>query len=104
MHGIDIIPSNVVYLAARNHMDILRLLFENMSSSMADTSHRRATADALRVSAVKQSLEVVVFLLEKLIGASQNKRFTPRSCRHCSGGAGGHSKEVRVIDIFSRNL
>lgn len=66
-HGVDIESSSTVFLAAReNHMDMLRLLWDKSSGSMSDTSHQRAFADALRVSAKNQSLEIIRFILQKL--------------------------------------
>lgn len=47
-------------------MDMLRLLFDKSLGSMSDASHQRAIADALRVSAQNQSLEMIRFILQKL--------------------------------------
>ncbi|RYN22610.1 hypothetical protein AA0112_g9853 [Alternaria arborescens] len=65
-HGVDFESSKAVFLAAReNHLDMLRLLFEKVSGSLLDTTHRRAIADALRVSAKNQNLETVQFILQR---------------------------------------
>lgn len=66
-HGVDTESSSALFLATReNHMDMLCLLFDKSSGSMSDASHQRAIADALRVSAKNQSLEMVQFMLRKL--------------------------------------
>jgi ankyrin repeat protein len=66
-HGVNAEFSSAVFLAAReNHLDMLRLLFDKSSGSMSDASRQRAIADALRVSAKNQSLEIVKFVLQKL--------------------------------------
>jgi ankyrin repeat protein len=65
-HGVDFESSKAIFLAAKeNHMDMLRLLFEKISGSLLDTLHRRAIADALRVSAKNQNLEMVQFILQR---------------------------------------
>ncbi|CAN9240193.1 unnamed protein product [Alternaria sp. RS040] len=65
-HGVDLESSKAVFLAAReNHMDMVRLLFEKLSGSLLDTLHRQAIADALRVSAKNQNLEMVKFILQR---------------------------------------
>ncbi len=65
-HGVDFESSRAIFLAAReNHMDMLRLLFEKIPGSLLDTLHRRAIANALRVSAKNQNLEMVQFILQR---------------------------------------
>ncbi|OWY42169.1 uncharacterized protein AALT_g1922 [Alternaria alternata] len=65
-HDVDFGSSKAIFLAAReNHMDMFRLLFEKVSGSLLDTPHRRSIADALRVSAKNQNLELVQFILQR---------------------------------------
>lgn len=64
-HGVDVESSKAIFLAAReNHMDMLRLLFKKISGRLLDKLHRRAIADALRVSVKNQNLEMVQFILQ----------------------------------------
>lgn len=66
VHAVDIESSNAIHLAAReDHMDILHLLFDKISSN-SGVSHRQAVADALRESAKNHSLQMVRFMLQKL--------------------------------------
>ena len=64
---IDFKSSRAVFLAAReNHMDMVGLLFDNISGNMSEGHNQQAAAGALRVSVKNQNLEMVRFILQKL--------------------------------------